>query len=151
MTHARTFQHRRLMDRITCLCWHDRWSLGGVALLAILVGTIHQLVSHGMLIGNHSPSVPPGLYIASSPHTATYVSFCLRDDHIDIAMAGGFCHTANPDGTHILKRIVRRHTDQSLTVTGATAHALDSRVLGDITPRMIHGWWQPLWTWEPLW
>ncbi|MCY4306116.1 MAG: hypothetical protein OXC62_15275 [Aestuariivita sp.] len=134
------------MNRFKGVLHHHRWSFSGVAIWAIIVVAVNQLVSNGVVVGNYSPSAPTGLYITSLPRTATYVSFCLRDDHIDIATTGEFCHAGNPHGTRVLKRIVMRHSHNRLIVAGDTPQALDSRVLGDITPLMIRGWWRPLLT-----
>lgn len=149
MIRRHTFPYKRFMRRFKSVLHDQRWSLGGVVVLAMIVVAVNQLVSHGVVVGNSSPSVPTGIYITSPPHSATYVSFCLSQRHVEIAQKGHFCNPNSPDTKRILKRISERQSNGALIVIGDTNTSLDSRVLGAIKPENIKGWWHPFVTFEP--
>lgn len=116
----------------------------GVGAVTGLLVTLGILNRAGWIIGNTSPSVPPGFYITSDPDRATYITFCLGHRHRDIPTYADLCTPDTPDAPRILKRIATRHEDGSLTVAGDTARALDSRFLGRVRPADTRGWWVPL-------
>ena len=124
----------RVLTVLLCVC----------LLLIGLLCVCALLIKAGLLIGNATPSVPRGLYVRSAPDTAPYVTFCLAARHRALPVWSTLCSTEHPDGIRIIKRIALRHADGSLTVAGDTPRALDSRLLGDIDPADVRGWWRPL-------
>lgn len=113
--------------------------------LLLIAGVTHRT---GHIIGNASSSVPRGLYLRADPDRASYVTFCLGNRHKGLQVGSDLCSPDRPDGKRIIKRIVLRIADGSLTVAGDTPRALDSRFLGPVHPDEIQGWWVPLLT-EP--
>ena len=126
-----------------------RGFLPGTALIAALLLIIGGANRAGLVIGNASPSVPPGLYLKASPERASHVTFCLGLRHRGLWTWPDLCSPETPDAPQILKRIATRHADGSLTVEGDTPRALDSRYLGPIRHQEIRGWWVPLFTERP--
>ena len=110
----------------------------------LLIGLVHLATATGLIIGNAKPSVPRGLYMRDEPHKAQYVTFCLQTRHRTKSFYKMACSRDAPHKTRILKRIVKRNTDGTLIVEGDTPNALDSRILGPITPSQIRGYWRPL-------
>ena len=98
----------------------------------------------GLIIGNPTTSVPRGLYYATSPARAEYVSFCLARRHRPAVYYTLFCSPDHPDGLRILKRIAPRAPDGHLIVRGDSPRALDSRILGAVHKAQIRGWWRAL-------
>ena len=116
------------------------YGLTGLLIVILTLGLVNQL---GLIIGNPTNSVPPGLYRTAAPDRANHVTFCLGTQHRDKPFYPLHCSPDAPAGIRILKRIATRHADGSLTVAGDTPEALDSRFLGPIQPDEIHGWWKP--------
>ena len=108
-----------------------------------LLAAIGLAASAGLMLGNATPSVPPGLYLKADPADATYVTFCVGRRHGAAEWYGHFCSPDNPAGVPILKRIVGRG-DGNVIVAGDVPRALDSRVLGPVRLNEIRGWWRPL-------
>lgn len=124
-----------------------RYWLHGLPLLFVftaflLVVAIADIA--GLIIGNPTTSVPRGIYYATAPMRAGYVTFCLETRHKAAPYYANFCSPDAPDGLQILKRIAVRRPDGSLIVQGDSTRALDSRYLGPVTREQIRGWWQPL-------
>ena len=111
----------------------------GVLLLAIAAAN-----AAGLIIGNPTTSVPRGLYYATGPARAEYVSFCLDHRHRYAAYYPPFCSPDHPDGLRILKRIAARAPEGHLIVRGDGPRALDSRILGAVHKDQIRGWWRAL-------
>lgn len=117
------------------------YMLTGLLALIIPLGFANHL---GLVIGNPTNSVPPGLYRIAAPDRAGYVTFCLGTRHRGDPFYPLYCSPDDPGGIRILKRITTRHEDGSLTVSGDTPDALDSRLLGPVRSDDIRGWWTPL-------
>ncbi|MDX8355380.1 hypothetical protein [Cognatiyoonia sp. IB215182] len=117
-----------------------------VAFIAILV--IKILPPQTRFTINWTSSAPLGLYVRTSREKATYVSFCLRQDHAVFFFFDQVCHPAAPENTALLKRIRKRLANGSLEVAGRGAFAIDSDLIGRVEPSQIQGWWRPFITWE---
>lgn len=117
------------------------YALTGALIGVLTAGLVNQL---GLVIGNPTNSVPPGLYRAAAPDKADHVTFCLGTRHRGKPFYPLYCSPDAPGYVRILKRISTRHADGSLTVEGDTSDALDSRLLGSIQADDIRGWWRPL-------
>ncbi len=126
--------------------------LFGAVVLAVgitLVLPYASLQTSGVML-NTSGSVPTGLYRASAPDTAPYVSFCLRRKHRVFRFYPRYCSPDNLEARQILKRIVTRRADGALRVAGDLPNAIDSRILGHIRPEQQRGFWTPLWLWGDM-
>lgn len=95
-----------------------------------------------ILVGNLTPSVPKGLYIASSEKRASYVTFCLDRSHQKFGFYPRYCSPDNPYGTKIIKRIKSRNDDGSMLVVGDTPDAIDSTILGPISRKQVRRFYQ---------
>ena len=122
------------------------YALTGLTLVILTAGLVNQL---GLIIGNPTRSVPPGLYRIAAPDKADHVTFCLGTRHRGKPFYPLYCSPDAPGYIRILKRISEQHPDGSLTVEGDTPDALDSRLLGPIRHQEIRGWWVPLITERP--
>lgn len=116
------------------------------ACIAVLV--IRNLPPQTRFTINWTGSAPLGLYIRTPREKATYVSFCLRPDHAAFSFFEQICHPAAPENTALLKRIHKRLANGSLKVEGRGAYAIDSDLIGGVSPSQIQGWWRPFITWE---
>lgn len=112
-------------------------------LSAALLSAIGLATGAGLILGNASTSVPPGLYRKADPAAATYVTFCLGARHGTGPWYGFFCSPDDPDGVRILKRIGERRNGHVI-VEGDGPRPLDSHVLGPIRLDEIRGWWRPV-------
>ena len=115
--------------------------LTGFCAVIVSAGLANHL---GLVIGNPTSSVPPGLYRTAAPDRAGYVTFCLGTRHRSEPFYPLYCSPDAPGGIRILKRITNRNEDGSLTVSGDTPDALDSRLVGPVLHDDIRGWWNPL-------
>lgn len=111
-----------------------------VAALAFLV------VSLDLITFNSSPSAPIGLYRAAHPDRATYVSFCLNEQHRGQAFYARACNPDQPKGTPLIKRIGPNGDDTFIEVISTHPKGLDSKLLGYIPAADILNFWVPLWT-----
>ena len=110
---------------------------------AALLAAVGIAASTGLLLGNATTSVTPGIYMRADPGAATHVTFCLGARHAAAGWYRRFCSPDDPDGTRILKRLAGRRAGH-VTVAGDGDMALDSRVLGPVRLDEIRGWWVPL-------
>lgn len=116
----------------------------GVILTVLLLGSTDLAARAGLIIGNSTDSVPPGLYRAAPTETATHVTFCLGARHRQLTFYGRFCSPDDPEGNRILKRLGNRHAKNQRTVLGDGPRAIDSTLLGPIRSEEIDGWWRPI-------
>lgn len=114
----------------------------GMLVLALGAGLVS---ARNHLIMNGTPSVPVGLYAASSPDNATFVTFCLPPLSASISHDPVLCTWSQPHGKPVLKRLVAK-TDRGLHLCGDSANALDSRLFGPLPPELVRGYWQPVLT-----
>ena len=116
----------------------------GLAVIVVLLGSVDLAVRAGLIIGNNTDSVPPGLYRAAPPETATFVTFCLGARHRHLGFYDRFCSPDDPDGDRILKRLSGHPVDGQVLVLGDGPRAIDSDLVGPIQLEEIAGWWRPI-------
>ncbi|WP_299749827.1 hypothetical protein [uncultured Tateyamaria sp.] len=117
-----------------------------VACIAVLV--IKNLPAQTKFTINWTSSAPLGLYIRTPSERATYVTFCLRQEHVVFVFFDHVCSPSAPRGTALLKRIHKHLANGSLEVAGRGVFAIDSDLIGRVHPSQIQGWWRPFFTWE---
>ena len=116
------------------------WFVPSVIVLAVL----SVFMPRDVLTFNRTDSVPIGLYRAVPKDKATYVSFCLRSEHRVFRFYEQYCSPDNLEGTRVLKRVRKAHANGDMIVEGDVYNAIDSRVLGPITPAQQRGYWRAL-------
>lgn len=115
---------------------------------AISAGLI--VLAFGELITfNDSPSAPNGFYLRVPRALApTYITFCLTDDHRGTTYYSQACSSDRPNHTRILKYVQKVHPDHGYWVISVHPNAIDSKLIGWITPGQIKGHWRTLITWK---
>ena len=116
----------------------------GVLVLVLGAGLV---IARNHLILNETPSVPVGLYAASSPDTATFVTFCLPPLPAGVRHDPAVCTWSRPHGRPVLKRLMAT-THRGLHLRGDTANALDPRLFGPLPKKLVRGYWRPVLTWS---
>lgn len=116
----------------------------GLAIVILILGAVDLAVRAGLIIGNNTTSVPPGVYRIAPPETATFVTFCLGVRHRHLGFYDRFCSPDKPDGDRILKRLGGRTADGQVVVQGDGSRAIDSDLVGPIQLEEIVGWWVPI-------
>ena len=116
----------------------------GVFVLALCTGLVSARYH---LILNGTPSVPGGLYPATSPANATFLTFCLPPLPAGVRHDPAVCTWSQPHGRPVLKRLMGT-THRGLHLRGDTANALDSRLFGTLPEKLVRGYWRPVLTWS---
>ena len=98
-----------------------------------------------LVVVNTSGSVPVGLYVAATPATATFVTFCLPRLPRTVRHDPAFCAPDQPKGRPVIKRL-HDVTAEGVVVRGDRPDALDSRLFGPLDPALVRGWWRPVLT-----
>lgn len=106
--------------------------------------SLYVFMPREVLTLNRTSSVPIGLYRAVPKEKASYVSFCLRSEHRVFRFYEQYCSPDNPEGTRILKRLRKAYANGDMMVEGDVFNALDSRLLGSVTPKQQRGYWRAL-------
>ncbi len=121
-----------------------------ILLCASLAATvvIKAVPAQDKITFNWTASAPVGMYVRTPMERATFVSFCLRQEHTVFVFYDQLCSPTAPDRTALLKAIATRDPDGSLRVQGRGTYAIDSDLLGRVRPSQIQGWWRPFITWE---
>ena len=116
---------------------------GGVV-LAVWAGMV---AARDSMILNWTASVPVGVYFASSPDDATFVTFCLPPLPETIRHDPAVCTWSRPRGRPVLKRLAAT-TRRGLHLCGDTSNALDSRLFGPLPAGLVRGYWRPVLTFD---
>ena len=116
----------------------------GVLVLALGAGLVS---ARNHLILNGTPSVPVGLYAASSPDNATFVTFCLPQLPAAVRHDPAVCSWSQPQGRPVLKRLMAT-THRGLHLCGDPDNALDSRLFGFLPVELVRGYWRPVLTFD---
>lgn len=106
--------------------------------------SLYVFMPREVLTLNRTSSVPIGLYRAVPKEKASYVSFCLRSEHRVFRFYEQYCSPDNPEGTRILKRLRKAYANGDMRVEGDVFNAIDSRLLGSVTPKQQRGYWRAL-------
>ena len=118
-----------------------------------LIGAFVLVLGGGMvgardtLTLNWTASVPVGLYAATPPESATFVTFCLPPLPASIRHDPALCTWSQPRGKPVLKRLVAM-TCHGLHLRGDTANSLDSRLFGPLPEKLVRGYWRPVLSWS---
>ena len=122
----------------------QRRTLSLVLFGLLLILLLLALAPRDMLTWNGTASVQTGLYLQTPRHKATHVTFCLRTEHKAYTFFSNYCSPADNSRPSIIKRIVDEKADGALIVQGDVDRAIDSALLGPITPDQQRGFWRLL-------
>lgn len=117
--------------------------LGLIISAGLIFGAVLNFITY-----NASPSAPYGFYLrAPKLFEPKYIAFCLKAVHADAPFYHLACSPDRPHQTRILKQIATVDPDQGYWVVSTHPQAIDSQVIGWITPDQVRGHWVPFFTW----
>lgn len=106
-----------------------------------------MVTARDSMILNWTASVPVGVYFASSPDVATFVTFCLPPLPETIRHDPAVCTWSQLRGRPVLKRLAAT-TRRGLHLCGDSDNALDSRLFGPLSVELVRGYWRPVLTFD---